>query len=515
MSEVEKDTMKLEIKMFRDPWLDNAIENIYTILREIEGCETELSENSLILTIRDYQKFTKELSKAVIDRRMNLIVEDKDEKTGEKKEIKKDHVLIQEEKKIGGKVSLKEEIYDPERTHEVVSKIFKQNNGDNLCILCGRQFNKSVKKLQQASYPLVTKIASLSGVRSYKNGKSLSLKEYYENLCPICYFLGILEWTDDAVIYRTFLGEKSLIFMPQFENLKKLHSFKKSCRDSEILHTMGRYSNIRLKPNSSEVESTPGEYSTLLCFYEKFVEIATDEIPVKEWSVIHVPFGAVKNIKVETISISEDILGTIKRLKETEKLERIYADLIRKLDFYSEKKKEREWEVTKEIRESLSRYFLTDDFRNFTNTLLPRKGGFVIFSSQVGENLEELILEWRWRKMGVEKERLDAIKSFGNILAKVSEENASLLYKMDRARSIEEFWSVLREVARKLLGLEDNDLKKIKPTAIDDVIYLVKQIVEKDREGWKEVRDLIVVYASMYHSLNRLSKIQKEGGEEK
>jgi hypothetical protein len=74
MSEVEKDTMKLEIKMFRDPWLDNAIENVYTILREIEGCETELSENSLILTIRDWQKFTKQLSKAVIDRRMNLIV---------------------------------------------------------------------------------------------------------------------------------------------------------------------------------------------------------------------------------------------------------------------------------------------------------------------------------------------------------------------------------------------------------------------------------------------------------
>ena len=77
--------------------------------------------------------------------------------------------------------------------------------------MCGNVFNKGVKKLQQANYPFVTKIASLSGVRSYKDGGILSLKEYYENLCPLCYLIGVLAWTDEAMVYRTFPSEKSFL----------------------------------------------------------------------------------------------------------------------------------------------------------------------------------------------------------------------------------------------------------------------------------------------------------------
>jgi len=115
--------------------------------------------------------------------------------------------------------------------------------------------------------------------------------------------------------------------------------------------------------------------------------------------------------------------------------------------------------------------------------------------------------------MGVKKEKLDAIKSVGNIVAKISENNASPIYKLDKVRTINEFWSVLREISRKLVGLDEKKLKKIKPTALDEVIQLTKGIVEKNKDGWKEIRDLIVVYASMYYSLDKLGK-KSEGGEE-
>ena len=115
--------------------------------------------------------------------------------------------------------------------------------------------------------------------------------------------------------------------------------------------------------------------------------------------------------------------------------------------------------------------------------------------------------------MGVKKEKLDAIKNVGNIVAKISENNASPIYKLDKVRTINEFWSVLREISRKLPGLDEKKLKKIKPTALDEVIQLTKDIVEKNKDGWKEIRDLIVVYASMYYSLDKLGK-KSEGGEE-
>jgi len=110
--------------------------------------------------------------------------------------------------------------------------------------------------------------------------------------------------------------------------------------------------------------------------------------------------------------------------------------------------------MTREIQEKLSKNFLYDDFRAFTRSLLPRRGGYVSFSTEVRRNLEELIFVWRCRRMGVPKERLDAIKSVGNIMAKVSKNNAALLYKMDKARTVDEFWSVLREIARKITGVE-------------------------------------------------------------
>lgn len=492
--------------------MDNGLENFYRTIRDLESCKAELTKDSMTIQIMDKKKFIKELTRAILDKRQNLIVIEEDRKMKVKKEVKKDYIIIQEERKVGGKVALKEEIYKPEKTSEIISKIFSLNNGKNTCILCGRKYDKSVKKLQQANYPFVTKIASLSGVRSYKDGRSLSLKEYYDNLCPICYFIGIFEWTDEALVYRTFPGEKSYLFIPHFENLRDLHNFKKLC--IYILNNSKRYSNIKVNPNIQDVEHTPGEYSTLLCFYEKFVENTMDEIIASNWGILHIPFGAVKNVKIDFLNIDEGILGIIKELKESGRLERIYSDLMRKMYFYSQNKNSTDWDLTRETQENLSKYFLLDDFRSFTNILLPRKGGYVLFSSEVREYLEELIFEWRWKNMGVDKEKLDAIKSVGNIVAKISENNASLLYKMDKVRNIEEFWSVLREISRKLPGLKDDVLKKIKPTALDEVIQLTKEIVEQNKDGWREIRDLIVVYASMYYSLDRLNKISK-GGEEK
>ena len=99
--------------------------------------------------------------------------------------------------------------------------------------------------------------------------------------------------------------------------------------------------------------------------------------------------------------------------------------------------------------------------------------------------------------MGIPKEELDTLKSVGNIVATASSNNLSLLYKLDKTRNLEEFWSVLREISRKTLGFKEDERSKIKPTAFDGLIQLVKTYENK----WKEIRDLLVIYSSMYYSI--------------
>lgn len=498
--------MFLKIEIYKDPWMDNGIENFYGILKDINSCEVKpITDVSLEFKIADTEKFVKELTKKIInEKRQNLIVEEKDKKTSAAKEVKKDHLLLQEEKKIGGKVAFKEDIYKSECTQKVISNIFNIGDGENICVLCGRRFDNAVKKLQQASYPLATKIGSLSGVRSYKDGVTLSLKEYYENYCSICYLLGILLWTDEAIVYRTFPGEKSFLFLPIFESLKELHDFKNYCRLSGILGNSGRYSNIKVSKDSEDMEATPGKFSTLLCFYEKFTSDSSDEFIVYNWSIMQIPFGPVKNIKMDLLNVTEGMVGIIKKINGCSV--RIYSDIVKKIYFFSENKKGIDWDLTREFQEKLAESFLKDDFRTFTKCLLPRGGHYIVFSSELIKNLEKLIFVWRCERMGISKEDLDTIKSVGNIIARVSKNNMSLLYKLDKVRRVDELWNVLREVARKIPGMEEEDLKMIKPSALDDLIQLVKDIIVTNKDIWKEVRDLLVIYSSMFLSINKMSR---------
>jgi len=182
-----------EITIYRDPWMDNGLENFFRITGDLDSCNAELTATSVRIEIKNKEEFINELTKKILEKRQNLLVIERNHKINEIKEVRKDHLILQEEKKIGGKVALKEDLYKPEKTAGMLSRIFDMKEGKFRCILCSRSFDRAIKKLQQANYPFVTKIASLSGVRSYKDGKALSLREYYDNFCPLCYLIGILE----------------------------------------------------------------------------------------------------------------------------------------------------------------------------------------------------------------------------------------------------------------------------------------------------------------------------------
>lgn len=498
----------LKFNSCKDPWIDNGIENLYHIFieeRENDDFCINLKDDSMTVEIMDFDHFKESIGKAIKNRRQNLIIVEKDKKLGETKEVKKDYILIQEKTKIGGKVNFKEEIYNEKDTIKITKEIFDliAKKGENTCVICGRSFSKPVKKLQQAAYPFVTKIKSLSGVRSYKDGEVYSFQEYFEDFCPSCYLIGITEWLDNGIIYRTIPGEKSTLFLPRLDSLEDLAKFKKNYRASQVLLNSSRYCNIRVKKGSEDVEKPTGSFSTLLCFYEKFFfNVDKKDMIGKSWVIIDVPFGAVKNIKLGIIDFSEPTLRVIKELSD-EKIS-FYKEIIERIFFFYDNLKGApvDWDLTGEVRENLSKAIIKDDFRSFARNLLPRKGGRVGYSKETRDNIEELIYLWRLKNMGIPKEKIDTIKSVGNIVAKASKNNPSLLYKLDKTKNIGAFWSVLREISRKIIGFDENDRKMIKPTALDGLIQLVKE----NEDGWKEIRDLLVVYSSMYYAIGGIKE---------
>jgi len=496
MEEAQKTKMmKIEIPIYHDVWMDNGVVNLYRILSDVEGVKTNLTPNKLELEIIEKEKFLRALASEIMHKRDTAIfITEKDEKTGEKRNIKKYFVLIQYGKKVEDKNVLKEKIYSDNEISERLEQIFENVVGEkSSCILCGRNYLKGVDKLKQAVYPLVTKIRSLSGIRT--------LREQYTELCPLCYLIGSLEWCDEGIIYRAFPTSHSLVFIPRIYNLKRLNELKSKWID-EVL-TGGRFSNIRVSRNAEEVEQTSGEYNTLLCFFEKFLNwICLEEEgwmtfesvkkeACRDWTCMEVPWGAVKNIKFENISVEDYILGVMYELVKDNK--RPYGNFIKQL-LYLRKTPggtRIDNDETNKIREYLSRYFLTDNFRGFSHSLIPRKRGRIIFSREARDVLEGLIYLWRLKKMGLEKEDLETVRSVGNIVAETSTKSIGLLYRLDKARTTNEFWNSLREISRKMIGLE----KPVKAKSLDNLIQLIKD----HKNEWEEIKNLLVVYSCMYY----------------
>ncbi|WP_423792176.1 hypothetical protein ACPB8Q_05460 [Methanocaldococcus indicus] len=490
-------TFMFEVSIYHDVWMDNALENFYRILKKIdnEDLNVTLTSDKLIFEFDNFEGFKNALIQQIKHKYKNMIVIGEDKKTGITKEIKKDFILLQEGKKEGGTVKLKEEVFDWNKLPKILDELKENKKGDKICIMCGGKYKKSYT-LKQAIYPFVTKNKSLSGIRTIK-----SLPEYHKNLCLMCYLLGVLEWTDEGLIYYTLKEKKTFLFLPIFENLIELNKFKEETLNAGILKVSERYGNLLKKPNSNDIEEIFGEYTTLLAFYEKFiVNVKESEVLCNKWGVLHIPLGKVKNIKFETINVDKGILEVISKLIEDSYL--IYNDMVKGIYFKKKTSKGfvTDWDITTEIKENLAKSLLIDDFRTFSKQLMPRKGGFVILSSDAYEILDELIYLWRLVNMGIPKEKLHTIKSVGNIIAKISLGNSSLLYKLDKVRTIDEFWSVLREISRKMDGMEKDELREIKPTAIDELVIMVKE----HEKIWKEIRDLLVIYSSIYLAIKKI-----------
>ncbi|WP_018153319.1 hypothetical protein [Methanothermococcus thermolithotrophicus] len=482
--------MELEFKKCDDFWIDNGIENLYHIFRNM-GYYPEIKPDKITVQLDDIDNFIKDFASEIEQlKNEKLLIEVKDKK-GIKKRVKKDYILIQYgSKDKNGVNTLKEKIYlNPK---DELTKIFKlittkpkNSKSGKVCLCCGGEFSKEYQNMKQASYPMTTKIKSLGGIRGNA--------ENYKEICPKCYLTGILEWTDDY-LYK-YMGDKAYMFIPYINDLVKLSKFKERYRGAGILKNSDRYCNI------GGNRDIYGRYSVLLKFYEYLIDNAKlNENPNVEWYIINIPSGTVKNIKVDKFEMLGEIFEVMRTIIGELDGDLLYGDFLNKIYVRDNEKKKPDFDKSNALREKISEAFLTNNFRKFAKCFIPKNSYDIVLFNDAREILEKIIINWRWTKLGIPKEHLETIKKSGHVIAEVCRHNnLNLLYKLDKVRTSEEFWGVMREISRKMISLSDEDTKYINPMVLGNLISLVKEY----EENWKELRDLLEIYSCMYISIKQ------------
>jgi len=515
--------LKITLPYFNDPWMDNAVVNLYGILKAVKKRIAfklkQLERDRMEAVILDTDEFEKQLWTEITNRRDNVVfVEVKDKETGGLRKVRKDFVLIgfdndKENPHIHHRLR---DFYSEKQGKQTLRDVLEslavdESERKHTCILCGQRFPKRLSNLKQAIYPFVTKIKSISGVRS-KDSKEKGITvmpENYRDVCPACYLAGIMAWADKTTIFRTVPGGYSIILLPIRKDLTELCKLRNSY--SSIISSVNRYASLRAGPltkgKEEKMEYASGSWSLLFAFTESFLfEILikkgkglTDAYGIicDTWLSLRIPSGQVKDVKTNRLNIADQPLVVLLNLiLEQEILP--YKKFLGQLYVMVERggRSSFDNDGLNEVRENLAKAFLSDDFNAFARSFVPRKRRRIVLKKEARDVLEKLLQEWRLKKMKLEKEHLDTLRSAGNLIAETATTGIGLIYRLDRTRTLPEFWDSLREISRKMIGLE----KPVKSTSLDGVIKLVQEHQE-EQDAWKEIKNLLLIYACMYYSI--------------
>jgi hypothetical protein len=494
----------------------NSIETLYRLVKDIKGCHARIYQDHLKIEIQDVTVFIKNFADRIRTMQDLVLFCTKVDDKGQKRYVKKNFVLIQYGKAKERNV-LKDKLYinTEQRLNDIFSNL---ESGKNICVLCGRNYKKKIDNLKQAVYPFVTKIRSLSGVRN--------MKDYYSNICPLCYLSGTIEWLDEGIIYRCFVGpagrSHAVVFLPFEMDLKKLNEAKERYI-SQLDGQDQQVSNVLKIINTKEGEKsipTEGENTTALKFFETFIKRILGEfkeeqnefdslldnierIFLKQWSMLIIPSGKVKNVKYKPLILNDETVALFVELQREDT--GVYSDIVEKLSVI--KKEGRiAYDNTNDLRENAAKYIIENNFRKFSKIFLPKKKEISFFGKL--DHLDRLIYFWRLRKMGLEQE-LENLKKAGQTLAHLLESHLSILYAMDKAKNKQEFFRAFEQASKRVIGHDAKERTEVYPVPLEDVADL---IITSDEHQWKEIRDALIIYASV--SLAKIKYFRDKKGKE-
>lgn len=514
--------IKLVISPYNDFWMDNAAENFYRIVKEIADAESGvveagLSEDNIEIKIIDKKKFVSFLKDKIKNRRDTYIFfEKEDTKTKLVNNVKKDFIIMQYGTKTKGKNVLKEQVYSDVDMASLLEELIKDLESEKKkksCVLCNRKFAKSIGNLKQSIYPLSTKIKSLSGIRTEidVSHNIKQMKDYFDNVCPVCYVIGALEWSDGGIVYRCYLNNgKSIFLLPSYGDFKKLHQIKSKYINE--LHKGESRSNVMFKfkkTTGEEGSAVPvGNHTLMLGFLEKAIDeclvenvnrISFFEVRKKyglnSWVLVEVPSGTVKNIRQHHLKIKDNALNLIGLMLENKF--KIYEQIIYRCNMKYMEDNSIFWEETEVLKEDMARCIIDDDYDGFASAMLPRKKAYfdIFLDKEERENfLKKFVYEWRWKKMGLTGEELETLSKTAKVVAKVADGHIGDLYKLDKARNLTELLEGLQQIAKRVVGLDEKDMQYLSFKEMEEFTNLLHTKQSKD---FKDLKSTLIIYSCM------------------
>ncbi len=510
-----------------DVWLDNGLEFFGNLAEHLARqhprvLEVQWEPDCLRLTLYDPKRFVSLLHEA-IGQFSQATLFYTSERQGEKRQILKPFVgfnqqppsqrplLFQEERRL----TFLETIFLP-----LTSGHYSQTEG---CPLCGQVVSGAKQNLTLSVYPFVTKIKSLSGIRTrWEKG---TIKGFVTNspVCPSCYFLGALSWMDDALIYLCDLGGPKgsavlLLPAPPAQNLRRLQQLK------NYRPQYGeRRSNVRFYRRQGKAQEVrDGRFSLLLAFMESTLRKLAEEEETVDlfeqaqrhisdgWLFIIIPQGRLKNIMAHDLILDEPIFRLLVRLVEVGILP--YAHLMAELWLRDDRGKAL-GELTAELHENLAQAFLTDDFERFALSFVPKPRRQLRFPFALEENLQTIVQYWRWSTM--DAQQLEVLKKAGRALAGIaaSKKQPVLLYALERVRSPSDLLEVLKEGAHRLLGLEAQEMRYISLDALEQLTELAHHMT--DVRQFSDLKNTLTIFAGVAYAKGVMAgaKSEEAGGE--
>ena len=120
------------------------------------------------------------------------------------------------------------------------------------------------------------------------------------------------------------------------------------------------------------------------------------------------------------------------------------------------------------------------------------------------EVLFRLIKVWRLYRMGLGEAEMNNLKSVARIVATVADKgHVGILYRIDKARNTADILNGLRELSKRILGLNEKERETIYPPALINLIELLEQN-RNNRELIEDVKNILVIFSCV-----ELSKIKR------
>ncbi|WP_376790341.1 hypothetical protein [Thermoflexus sp.] len=508
-------TWSLSIR--HDPWLDNGLEVLAGIAEAIARqhpavLSVHLEPDGLRLEIRQPQRFARLLSDQIALQVKNAYYNPKPGRM-----VLKPFVGFNQQppELYRGKEAIEAFV------QELLAEISQPSNRRSrfTCPFCGAL---ATEKRTLSLYPFVTKTKALSGQVVWTEAGFRGLSEYGP-ICSVCAFLGMLTWSDTALLYRCDIdgpqGTALLVLpWPQPPDLHRLHKQKQRYRHA--LKPTERRSNVQVVVhwgNREQKEWPPQAFTMLLAFYEVALrrvlaeiqqgggESLFDSIALRQaipdgWILIRIPQGRMKDITATDWFMEDMILRVMRSMIEADILP--YQDVLTGM-WLTLEGRPADPADTAAWREERAAAFLQNDYGRFAAGFGIRRRQTLAFYGKAAQGLYRWIQIWLEERGTMNEQELELVRRAGRTIGRIAgtQRRATILYELERARTLSDLLGVLSDVVHRLVGMEAQEMRDqyLSLEALDRLTALIHATGD-DARRFADMKHTLFIYAGLEYA---------------